>query len=325
MSDVTEILSQIESGDPVAAEGLLPLVYDELRKLAAARLGQEKPGQTLQATALVHEAYLRLVGRQDSPSWDGQGHFFATAAEAMRRILIERARRAHRVRHGGRRNREELNVIEPAIAAPLDEVDLLALNEALDRLEFASQRRAQLSSCGTLPAFRCRKRPNCSGSPSRPPRPTGPTRRPGKWKKHNNHWGFCRSISHWLSQFEEPTPMNESQIFAQASTSQFSVGFDTAEASARMHMVAADFNADGKQDLITVGNSFSGSGYEANVLLGKGDSSFNTALAIATPVDSPIFTVADFNRDGYADVAVIRSVISVSYLDLLLNDKAVGN
>src|ERR1700751_1876149 len=101
MSDVTRILSQIEQGDPQAAEKLLPLVYDELRKLAAVRLAEEKPGQTLQATALVHEAYLRLVGGNEPRDWNGRGHFFAAAAEAMRRILVETARRKGRVRHGG--------------------------------------------------------------------------------------------------------------------------------------------------------------------------------------------------------------------------------
>src|SRR6186713_3104103 len=101
MSDVTHILSQIESGDPAAAEQLLPLVYHELRKLAAARLAHEKPGQTLQATALVHDAYLRLVGGEESRQWDGQSHFFAAAAEAMRRILVENARHKQREKHGG--------------------------------------------------------------------------------------------------------------------------------------------------------------------------------------------------------------------------------
>src|SRR6187549_943 len=101
MSNVTRILSQIEQGDPQAAEKLLPLVYDELRKLAAVRLAEEKPGQTLQATALVHEAYLRLVGGGEPDGWSGRGHFFAAAAEAMRRILVDNARRRKRVRHGG--------------------------------------------------------------------------------------------------------------------------------------------------------------------------------------------------------------------------------
>src|SRR5438132_935227 len=103
MNDITHILSAIEQGDPHIAEQLLPLVYDELRKLAAQKLAQEKPGQTLQATALVHEAYLRLVGADQAPQWNSRGHFFAAAAEAMRRILIDQARRKLRPKHGGRR------------------------------------------------------------------------------------------------------------------------------------------------------------------------------------------------------------------------------
>src|SRR6187200_792319 len=108
MSDVTRILSQIEQGDPQAAEKLLPLVYDELRKLAAVKLAQEKPGQTLQATALVHEAYLRLVGGSQDQSWNSRGHFFGAAAEAMRRILLNRARDNGRIKRGGGLNRIEL-------------------------------------------------------------------------------------------------------------------------------------------------------------------------------------------------------------------------
>src|SRR4051794_231773 len=136
MSDVTRILSQIESGDRAAAEQLLPLVYDELRKLAAAKLALEQPGQMLQATALVHEAFLRLV---KSPSeqadrgeqhWDGRGHFFAAAAEAMRRILVENARRKHRIKHGGELVRAELTDI-PVVVSEVHE-DLLALDAALD-------------------------------------------------------------------------------------------------------------------------------------------------------------------------------------------------
>src|SRR5437763_1867696 len=106
MSDVTCILSAIEQGDPHAAEQLLPLVYAELRQLAAQRLAREKPGQTLQATALVHEAYLRLTGANPKHPWDGRGHFFAAAAEAMRRILVENARRKHSLKHGGDRKRQ---------------------------------------------------------------------------------------------------------------------------------------------------------------------------------------------------------------------------
>ncbi len=136
--DVTGILQVIEQGDPHAAEQLLPLVYDELRRLAAAKLAREKPGQTLQATALVHEAYVRLVGSGDvagagKPRWDNRRHFFAAAAEAMRRILIDNARRKQRPKHGGGWQRRELNT--GALAAPEPNPDLLALDAALHRLE----------------------------------------------------------------------------------------------------------------------------------------------------------------------------------------------
>jgi RNA polymerase sigma factor (TIGR02999 family) len=130
MSEVTRILSAIEQGDPHAAEQLLPLVYDELRKLAAAQLAREKPGQTFEATALVHEAYLRLVGDQQ---FANRGHFFAAAAEAMRRILVESARRKGRLKHGGDRRRIDLDEAAAIVPAPTD--DLLELNEALARLE----------------------------------------------------------------------------------------------------------------------------------------------------------------------------------------------
>src|SRR5579859_7293949 len=117
MSEVTQILCAIEAGDPRAAADLLPLVYDELRKLAAARLADEKPGQTLQPTALVHEAYLRLVGDGQPREWNGRGHFFAAAAEAMRRILINQARDRHRLKRGGGRSRVSLDALaEPATA-----------------------------------------------------------------------------------------------------------------------------------------------------------------------------------------------------------------
>jgi RNA polymerase sigma factor (TIGR02999 family) len=132
MSDVTSILSAIQQGDPRAAHQLLPLVYDELRKLAAQRLALESPGQTLQATALVHEAYLRLVGGEPAAGWDGRGHFFAAAAEAMRRILIDSARRKQRPKHGGDRLRVDLDDAGDMIAPPID--DVLALDHALDRL-----------------------------------------------------------------------------------------------------------------------------------------------------------------------------------------------
>ncbi len=130
MSDVTRILSQIEAGDPSAAEQLLPLVYEELRKLAAAKLAQEKPGQTLQATALVHEAYVRLVDTEKLQRWNSRGHFFGAAAEAMRRILVEQARRKGRDKHGGGLQRVEL--LDPAAGDP--DHELLALDAALPRL-----------------------------------------------------------------------------------------------------------------------------------------------------------------------------------------------
>src|SRR5437762_8808084 len=119
MSDVTRILDQIQQGDPSAAEQLLPLVYDELRQLAARKLAQEKPGQTLEATALVHEAYLRLVGTGEQPHWDNRRHFFAAAAEAMRRILVENARRKQTHKHGGGRQRCDLDA-EALVAAERD-------------------------------------------------------------------------------------------------------------------------------------------------------------------------------------------------------------
>ena len=141
MSEVTRILSAIQQGDPHAAEQLLPLVYDELRKLAAAKLASEKPGQTLDATALVHEAYLRLVAPGDQ-HWDGRRHFFAAAAEAMRRILVESARRKHRLKRGGGRAREELDELN--LAAPEVPDDLLALDAALTELAAADSKAAEL-------------------------------------------------------------------------------------------------------------------------------------------------------------------------------------
>src|SRR5215475_211107 len=137
MSEVTRILSAIELGDPSAAEQLLPLVYDELRKLAAQRLAQEKPGQTLDATALVHEAYLRLVGNQapntkhQPPKWNSRGHFFAAAAEAMRRILVDQARRKLSLRRGG--NLERRSIEDGEIEAPEPSVDVLAVHDALEK------------------------------------------------------------------------------------------------------------------------------------------------------------------------------------------------
>jgi RNA polymerase sigma factor (TIGR02999 family) len=142
MSDMEHILSSIEEGDPHAAAQLLPLVYDELRRLAAQRLAQEKPGQTLEPTALVHEAYLRLVGDGRGQHWDGRGHFFSAAAEAMRRILVENARRKQGPKHGGGVHRvdADVNLAEAQVGA----VDMLELDDALTRLAEESPARAEL-------------------------------------------------------------------------------------------------------------------------------------------------------------------------------------
>jgi RNA polymerase sigma factor (TIGR02999 family) len=142
MSEVTRILSAIEQGDPSAAEQLLPLVYDELRKLAAAKLAPEKPGQTLQATALVHEAYIRLVDLEKPPHWNSRGHFFAAPAEAMRRILVESARRKSRVKHGGSHKRAPLD----EAVLPVDDraEELLALDDALSELARQEPVKAEL-------------------------------------------------------------------------------------------------------------------------------------------------------------------------------------
>jgi RNA polymerase sigma factor (TIGR02999 family) len=143
MNEVTRILSAVEAGEPREAERLLPLVYDELRRLAAQRLAREKPGQTLQATALVHEAYLRLVDAETIQRWDSRGHFFAAAAEAMRRILVEQARRKGRLRHGGGLQRVDL--LDAAVAAePFDDEQILLLDGALTRLADARPQAAVL-------------------------------------------------------------------------------------------------------------------------------------------------------------------------------------
>jgi RNA polymerase sigma factor (TIGR02999 family) len=141
MNEVTRILAAIDQGDPRASEQLLPLVYDELRKLAAQRLAQEKPGQTLQATALVHDAYLRLVGEDDT-GWESRGHFVAAAAEAMRRILVDNARRKRTGKHGGGHRRQDLDEVEVVAGAPAE--DLLALDEALTRLAAEDPAKAEL-------------------------------------------------------------------------------------------------------------------------------------------------------------------------------------
>jgi RNA polymerase sigma factor (TIGR02999 family) len=142
MSEVTRILSAIEQGDPQAAEQLLPLVYDELRQLAAKQMARERPGQTLEATALVHEAYLRLVNGDEARHWNSRGHFFAAAAEAMRRILVEGARRKSRLKHGGEHQRVDLESGCLVSAAP--SLDLLALDEALSRLAETEPAKAEL-------------------------------------------------------------------------------------------------------------------------------------------------------------------------------------
>ena len=141
MTELTVILRRMEQGDPHAANELLPLVYEELRKLAAQKMAHESPGQTLQATALVHEAWLRLGG-DDQPAWDNRGHFFAAAAEAMRRILIDNARRKLTLRHGGSLERVNLNALE--LAAHMDDEQLLALNEALEKFAAHDARKAEL-------------------------------------------------------------------------------------------------------------------------------------------------------------------------------------
>jgi RNA polymerase sigma factor (TIGR02999 family) len=142
MSEVTRVLSLIEQGDPVAPEQLLPLVYDELRKLATAKLAQERPGQTLQATALVHEAYLRLVDVEQAQRWNSRGHFFAAAAEAMRRILVDQARRRLTLRRGGNLQRQPIE--DQEIEAPEPSLDLVAVHEALERFESVDAQGAQV-------------------------------------------------------------------------------------------------------------------------------------------------------------------------------------
>lgn len=142
LSELTEIIRAMDAGDPVAADKLLPLVYDELRKLAAAKIADEPAEQTLQATALVHEAYLRLVGDGHPLRWDSRGHFFAAAAEAMRRILVDSARRKMRLKRGGDKVRQDLEQVE--IVAPEVREDLIALNEALDKLATTDGQAAQL-------------------------------------------------------------------------------------------------------------------------------------------------------------------------------------
>ena len=216
MSEVTRILSQIDAGDPAAAEQLLPLVYDELRKLAAAKLAHEKPGQTLQATALVHEAYLRLVGKgardlglgtseeigtaspaissrqspsppPPAPGFDARGHFFAAAAEAMRRILVERFRRKQAARHGG--DRQQVPLEEAELAVPALDYDLSAVDEALDRLAAADPAVAELVKLRYFAGMTIQEAANVLGVSSR---------------TANDYWTYAKA---WLLRaIEGPAP-----------------------------------------------------------------------------------------------------------------------
>ena len=178
MADVTRILSEIEQGDPSAAEQLLPLVYDELRKLASQKMAQEKPGHTLQATALVHEAYMRLVDLEKAQHWDSRGHFFAAAAEAMRRILVQRARRKGRRKHGGDLKRHDLDKVE--IVAPATPEEILAVHEALGRFELVNQRAAQLVKLRYFAGMTIPEAADCLGVSTR---------------KANQLWAYARA---WL-------------------------------------------------------------------------------------------------------------------------------
>lgn len=179
MTDVTQILSEIEQGDSAAAERLLPLVYDELRKLAAARLTQEKPGQTLQATALVHEAFLRLVDTEKVQVWDSRGHFFAAAAEAMRRILVEAARRKGAAKRSARKQ-EVLDLNQ--IAAPAESSELLALNDALTRLAASDSKLADLVKLRYFAGMTNQEVANCLGISAR---------------TADNYWAYAKA---WLLQ-----------------------------------------------------------------------------------------------------------------------------
>lgn len=162
MSDVTRILSQIESGDPSAADELLPLVYDELRKLAAVKMAQENPGQTLQATALVHDAFIRLVDVEKPQHWNNRGHFFGAAAQAMRRILVENSRRKCREKHGGGLKRVNLDVV--ATCAPSDDIDdLLALDEALTALNAVEPEKAAIVQLRYFAGLTLQEVADCQG------------------------------------------------------------------------------------------------------------------------------------------------------------------
>ena len=174
MSDLTQILCAIKEGDPHAAEQLLPLVYDELRKLAAQRLVQEKPGQTLQATALVHEAYLRLVDAENPQQWNSRGHFFAAAAEAMRRILVDQARRKQADKRGGQNRRVSLDDVEIGYTSSADE--LLDIDQALTRLADEDPQAARLIELRYYAGLSIEDPPRWSVSHVQPPTNTGLTR-----------------------------------------------------------------------------------------------------------------------------------------------------
>jgi RNA polymerase sigma factor (TIGR02999 family) len=190
MHEVTRILSAIDQGDPHAAEQLLPLVYDELRRLAAEKMAKENPGQTLQATALVHEAYLRLVDVKEAQHWNSRGHFFAAAAEAMRRILINRARDKNRLKRGGHLRKIDIDKVEVTIVTPDD--DLLALDEAITQLAQLNQECAELAKMRFFAGLSVEEAGNAMGIPARTAR---------------RHWAFARA---WLfdaiRRADNPTP-----------------------------------------------------------------------------------------------------------------------
>ena len=180
MSEVTRILSAIEQGEPDAAEQLLPFVYDELRRLAAQKLARESPGQTLEATALVHEAFMRLVGSGTPTGWNGRGHFFAAAAEAMRRILVENARRKRRLRHGGGRQRLDLEQLDLMAESASD--NLLALDEALEKLAAEQETAAKVVKLRYFAGLTIQQTAEALGISVR---------------TANRHWAFARA---WLYQ-----------------------------------------------------------------------------------------------------------------------------
>jgi RNA polymerase sigma factor (TIGR02999 family) len=189
MSEVTRILSAIEQGDPSAAEQLLPLVYDELRQLAAQRLAQEKPGQTLQATALVHEAYIRLVDVEKAQHWNSRGHFFAAAAEAMRRILVEDARRKQRLKRGGGHKRVDLD--SPNLTYTSSDQDVVAIHEALEKLAADDAEAAQLVKLRYFAGLSVEEAAEAVGIP----RSTA-----------YEHWAYARAFLRCLLEGEEEPP-----------------------------------------------------------------------------------------------------------------------